>query len=70
MPLDPSDIAQIDAEANAIRDAWNAADRTKAPLLIREADPLVLRSLRIRSNVDPELKLAVDQEQYRRSLDS
>lgn len=70
MSLDQPTIAKIDSDATAIRDAWNAGDRIKATHMIRDAHSNVLRSLRIRSSVDPELKLVVDQEQYRRRLDS
>lgn len=66
MQLTPTDIAKLDAEAIAIRDTWDEGDQKRAAQLVRQAEPMVLASLRIRSTVDPELKLVVDREQYRR----
>jgi hypothetical protein len=67
MPIDPiTTNANMMACSDLIRDAWDAGDRKLAIALIRNADALTLKWIRIRSTVDPEMKLAVDQEQYRR----
>lgn len=70
LSFDPADMPEIEARSNLICEAWNAGHRDRAVALVRDADPWVLKHLRIRSSVDPELKLIVDQEQYRRALDA
>lgn len=69
MSFDPSAMPEIEARAALIRETWGAGHRDRAAALVRDADPWVLKLLRIR-DVDPELKLIVDQEQYRRAIEA
>ena len=69
MPITSSSDAKMLAYSDLIRDMWNAGNRKRTLAMIRQAAPVTLRFLRVRSSVHAELKLAVDREQYRRATE-